>query len=75
MRQPKPIDRTWSGSRKSRKSTEFRVFISRLPGNEMGLGKSIQAIGVINEDPTIRKAIIVCPASMRIPWRRKWSVG
>jgi hypothetical protein len=32
---------------------------------------SIQAIGVINEDPTIRKVIIVCPASMRIPWRRE----
>ena len=37
----------------------------------MGLGKSIQAIGVINEDPTIRKVIIVCPASMRTPWRRE----
>src|SRR4029077_4202963 len=32
MRQPKPIDRSWSGSRKSRKSMGFRVFISRLLG-------------------------------------------
>ena len=37
----------------------------------MGLGKSCQAIGVINQDPSIRKIIIVCPASVRIPWRRE----
>jgi SWI/SNF-related matrix-associated actin-dependent regulator 1 of chromatin subfamily A len=29
-----------------------------LIADEMGLGKSAQAIGVINEDPTIRKVII-----------------
>jgi len=32
MRQPKPIDRWFRGSRKSRKSMGFRVFISHLPG-------------------------------------------
>jgi SWI/SNF-related matrix-associated actin-dependent regulator 1 of chromatin subfamily A len=42
-----------------------------LIADEMGLGKSAQANGVINEDPAIRKVIIVCPASMRIPWRRE----
>ena len=39
--------------------------------DEMGLGKTVQAIGLINRDPTLRKIIIVCPASMRIPWRRE----
>lgn len=42
-----------------------------LIADEMGLGKSVQAIGVINEDPTVCRIIIVCPASMRIPWRRE----
>ena len=46
-----------------------------LLSDEMGLGKTVQAIGVINGDPSIRNVIIVCPASVRIPWRReldKW---
>ena len=43
-----------------------------LIADEMGLGKTCQAIGVINEDPTIRKVIVVCPASVRIPWRREF---
>jgi SWI/SNF-related matrix-associated actin-dependent regulator 1 of chromatin subfamily A len=42
-----------------------------LIADEMGLGKSCQAIGTINRDPSIRKIIIVCPASVRIPWRRE----
>lgn len=40
-----------------------------------GLGKTVQAIGVINEDLILRRILIVCPASMRIPWCReleKW---
>jgi SWI/SNF-related matrix-associated actin-dependent regulator of chromatin subfamily A-like protein 1 len=42
-----------------------------LIADEMGLGKTCQAIGLINQDPTLRKIIIVCPACMRIPWRRE----
>jgi SNF2 family DNA or RNA helicase len=42
-----------------------------LIADEMGLGKTCQAIGLINEDSSIRKITIVCPASMRIPWRRE----
>ena len=48
-----------------------------LIADEMGTGKTIQAIGVINEDPSIEQVLIVCPASMRIPWRReleKWLI-
>jgi SWI/SNF-related matrix-associated actin-dependent regulator of chromatin subfamily A-like protein 1 len=46
-----------------------------LIADAMGLGKTAQAIGVINADPSIRNVIVVCPASVRIPWRReleKW---
>jgi SWI/SNF-related matrix-associated actin-dependent regulator of chromatin subfamily A-like protein 1 len=42
-----------------------------LLADEMGVGKTVQAVGVINADPTIGKVLIVCPASMRIPWRRE----
>jgi SWI/SNF-related matrix-associated actin-dependent regulator of chromatin subfamily A-like protein 1 len=41
-----------------------------LVADEMGLGKTIQAVGVIDADPVIGKVLIVCPGSMRIPWRR-----
>ena len=45
--------------------------------DQMGLGKTIQAIGVINGDPSVQKVLVVCPASLRINWRReleKWLV-
>lgn len=49
--------------------------------DEMGLGKTIQAIGTINaleRDGQIkRRVLILCPASLRINWRReceKWLV-
>lgn len=48
-----------------------------LIGDEMGLGKTIQAIGVFNTDPTIETVLIVCPASLRLNWKRefeKWAV-
>jgi SWI/SNF-related matrix-associated actin-dependent regulator 1 of chromatin subfamily A len=48
-----------------------------LIADEMGLGKTIQAIGVINADPKIAKALIICPASLKINWHRelrKWLV-
>ena len=38
-----------------------------LIADEMGLGKSAQAIGVINGDASIRRVLVVCPASVRIP--------
>jgi SWI/SNF-related matrix-associated actin-dependent regulator of chromatin subfamily A-like protein 1 len=43
--------------------------------DEMGLGKTIQAIGVINADTTIKRVLVICPASLRLNWRRelvKW---
>lgn len=46
-----------------------------LIADSPGLGKTVQSIGVINGDPTLRKILVVCPAGMRIPWQReleKW---
>ena len=38
-----------------------------LIADDMGLGKSAQAVGVINEDASIRRVLIVCSASVRNP--------
>ena len=48
-----------------------------LIGDEMGLGKTIQAIGVINSSPQMKKILLVCPASLKLNWKReldKWLV-
>jgi SWI/SNF-related matrix-associated actin-dependent regulator of chromatin subfamily A-like protein 1 len=39
-----------------------------LIADEQGLGKTIQAIGLINSDTSIRNALIVCPNSLKINW-------
>lgn len=48
-----------------------------LIGDEMGLGKTIQAIGIINCTPEAKRILIVCPASLKLNWKReleKWLV-
>lgn len=43
----------------------------------MGTGKTVVAIGVINDQPEIKKILIICPANLRINWGRellKWLV-
>lgn len=48
-----------------------------LIGDEMGLGKTIQAIGLINGTPEIHRALIVCPAGLKLNWYkelRRWLV-
>lgn len=42
-----------------------------LIADEMGLGKTIQALGVVNADPSIERVLIVCPASLKLNWRRE----
>lgn len=37
-----------------------------------GLGKTIQAIGVSNLDPSIRDVLVIAPAFLKIHWLRTW---
>lgn len=46
-----------------------------LIADEMGLGKTIQGIGVVNAVTSIRRVLIICPASLKLNWKRecgKW---
>ncbi|HQQ00757.1 MAG TPA: DEAD/DEAH box helicase [bacterium] len=48
-----------------------------LIGDEMGLGKTIQAIGIINAMPKPKRVLVICPASLKINWKRemqKWLI-
>ena len=42
-----------------------------LLADEMGLGKGIQTAGLLNYLPVIKSCLIVCPASLKITWRRE----
>lgn len=47
-----------------------------LIADEMGLGKTIQAIGIVNMLQSVERVLIVCPASLKLNWKkefRKWS--
>lgn len=44
---------------------------NNLLADEQGLGKTVQAIGLINCDPTIKRVLIVCPSSLKINWRNE----
>jgi SNF2 family DNA or RNA helicase len=51
--------------------------LGTLIADEMGLGKTIQALGLINLDDSIRSILVICPASLRLNWKReaeKWIV-
>lgn len=46
-----------------------------LIGDEMGLGKSVMSVGIMNATPGLKRALIICPASLRLNWKReieKW---
>ena len=48
-----------------------------LIGDEMGLGKTVEAIGVINVSPRPERVLVICPASLKVNWKReleRWSV-
>ena len=44
---------------------------SCLIADAMGLGKTIEALGVINADTSIRQVLVVCPASLKLNWLRE----
>lgn len=47
-----------------------------LLADQMGLGKGIQSIGLINFDETIKRVLVVCPAGVKLNWGHelaKWS--
>ena len=49
-----------------------------LIADEMGLGKTVEAIGILNDDININKVLIVCPASLKLNWKKEleaWLVG
>jgi SWI/SNF-related matrix-associated actin-dependent regulator 1 of chromatin subfamily A len=46
-----------------------------LIGDQMGLGKTLQALMVINSDPSIVNTLVVCPASLRLNWALEAFVG
>lgn len=48
-----------------------------LLADAMGLGKTIQVLGLVNLDESIKSVLIVCPATLRLNWAReagKWLV-
>lgn len=42
-----------------------------LLGDSMGLGKTVQVIALANLDPSIKRILVVCPASLKINWRNE----
>jgi SWI/SNF-related matrix-associated actin-dependent regulator 1 of chromatin subfamily A len=55
---------------------ELIVKKQALLADQMGLGKTIQVIGLINAVPTINKVLIICPASLKLNWQSelfRWS--
>ena len=49
-----------------------------LLGDEMGTGKTIQTAGLLNLCQDIHRVLVVCPASLRLNWRReleRWIVA
>ena len=43
-----------------------------LIADDMGLGKTVEAIGIVNNDPTINSVLVICPASLKINWKREF---
>lgn len=67
---PVPEGRTLFGYQKA--GVAFLVPRDRtLLADEMGTGKTIQTIGVINYDRSIKKVLVVCPAHLRTNWQKE----
>lgn len=42
-----------------------------LIGDEMGCGKTVQALGLVNASPEIENVLVVCPAHLKLTWKLK----
>lgn len=42
--------------------------VNTLNCDEMGIGKTIQALGFINCNPSVKTVLVVCPASIKTNW-------
>ena len=42
-----------------------------LIADEPGLGKTAQALGVINNDPSMKRVLVICPATIRDNWLKE----
>jgi SNF2 family DNA or RNA helicase len=42
-----------------------------LLADEMGVGKTIQVVGLINLDQNTRRILVICPASLKLNWKRE----
>lgn len=73
---PAPEGLTYLGYQKA--GIHFAQNKDSLIADEMGLGKTIQAIGVINLNPGYQNILIICPASLRLNWKKelnKWLIN
>ena len=55
----------------------FRAGRGVLIADEQGLGKTIQAIGLVNMRPDFKRVLVVCPSTLKINWTReiaRWDV-
>lgn len=55
----------------------FKKYGGCIIGDSMGLGKTVQAIGVLNSEPKIQRALFIVPNSLKLNWYRelkKWLV-
>lgn len=68
---PCPPDQTWLPYQRA----GIEVALSRknnLIADPPGLGKTVQALGIVNADPDIHSVLLICPAYLKTHWLRSF---